>query len=850
MIGTFWNLCRACPSMPVDKLHSEYRSTYRWHEYTGPRQEIIRRPPQPINATTAGGNTGCGGKWVAANPAQFRNEENKMKVETTSGFEPALPRRKKNPALAYKTHEFIVMSDGDGSNDSLDTSVPVDRARSEERGGSRNRGPSRRSKSEGPPGECSGFPGPILSEYHKRYGTGLGPRTHGWVTRRDSDPSKLGQDLLMIASYMPSAGTTQTSGGVLKNAISRISTEYRLQFNWPRGSAQDNATEDIKTHGGTGPPRKSLSMGAIKPTDHISSINNPLAPVHRKKFTDADRQGGGFELEPLVGSTADMLDDEVGEEKIREETWDKGDSAQLRAKFKTEYKKRFRPFSQYDYIEGRFKPKKEEMEPLQLHELPEGDSWYREVIELRKKAGEYKHRGWGTELVPERIAELYNKQMTLWEQVSRRSSLSALSLAATTPRSVSKEEKEKENNNKSSPTKLYSVRKQSPNRTVSMQNKKVEKTEENKKEPQRSRRDMIRHHLERTTGAGRSQSVGPEIPITSEKSSPKRSSRGPNPSKAQMNGPVTTERHSRPTTLSTSAPSRTKSSSGSVKVSDNSKHKYASANKNYDQLHKALTSDRSKKYVEENAGSAEEANKEEEPKSEPLIDMEPVIKSPPEPTRVKSPEQILMRSPEPVNWTVPLDTGKTFTVTQNVLEGEMIGRANSEAKAWTPPAAPLAPPKSAPPQLPETEGWTSSDQEIPDDTTKNLEDPIFRSLEGESEYPEEEKCPVSERPSSSASLLSKTIDEASISLDDPTSQTILEDPVESVETIRKSKILEGNFEPSNENETEDMLRKSSISSASSKSLATDVLDKARTRFDKFWGKGKESPENENVKSTL
>uniref|UniRef100_A0A1B6DQT4 Nuclear protein MDM1 n=2 Tax=Clastoptera arizonana TaxID=38151 RepID=A0A1B6DQT4_9HEMI len=756
MIGTFWNLCRACPSMPVDKLHSEYRSTYRWHEYTGPRQEIIRRPPQPINATTAGGNTGCGGKWVAANPAQFRNEENKMKVETTSGFEPALPRRKKNPALAYKTHEFIVMSDGDGSNDSLDTSVPVDRARSEERGGSRNRGPSRRSKSEGPPGECSGFPGPILSEYHKRYGTGLGPRTHGWVTRRDSDPSKLGQDLLMIASYMPSAG--------------------------------------------------------------------------------------GFELEPLVGSTADMLDDEVGEEKIREETWDKGDSAQLRAKFKTEYKKRFRPFSQYDYIEGRFKPKKEEMEPLQLHELPEGDSWYREVIELRKKAGEYKHRGWGTELVPERIAELYNKQMTLWEQVSRRSSLSALSLAATTPRSVSKEEKEKENNNKSSPTKLYSVRKQSPNRTVSMQNKKVEKTEENKKEPQRSRRDMIRHHLERTTGAvdgallhsptreklepvitrrkdtnpelavnkspqklshntsGRSQSVGPEIPITSEKSSPKRSSRGPNPSKAQMNGPVTTERHSRP--------------------------------------------------MEENAGSAEEANKEEEPKSEPLIDMEPVIKSPPEPTRVKSPEQILMRSPEPVNWTVPLDTGKTFTVTQNVLEGEMIGRANSEAKAWTPPAAPLAPPKSAPPQLPETEGWTSSDQEIPDDTTKNLEDPIFRSLEGESEYPEEEKCPVSERPSSSASLLSKTIDEASISLDDPTSQTILEDPVESVETIRKSKILEGNFEPSNENETEDMLRKSSISSASSKSLATDVLDKARTRFDKFWGKGKESPENENVKSTL
>lgn len=53
------------------------------------------------------------------------------------------------------------------------------------------------------------------------------------------------------------------------------------------------------------------------------------------------------------------------------------------------------------------------------------------------------------------------------------------------------------------------------------------------------------------------------------------------------------------------------------------------------------------------------------------IELEPVVKSPPEPTRVKSPEQILMRSPDPVNWTVPLDTGKTFTVTQNVHEGNI-----------------------------------------------------------------------------------------------------------------------------------------------------------------------------------
>lgn len=51
---------------------------------------------------------------------------------------------------------------------------------------------------------------------------------------------------------------------------------------------------------------------------------------------------------------------------------------------------------------------------------------------------------------------------------------------------------------------------------------------------------------------------------------------------------------------------------------------------------------------------------------------EHIVKSPPEPTRVKSPEQILMRSPDPVNWIVPLDTGKTFTVTQNVRTGKIL----------------------------------------------------------------------------------------------------------------------------------------------------------------------------------
>lgn len=71
----------------------------------------------------------------------------------------------------------------------------------------------------------------------------------------------------------------------------------------------------------------------------------------------------------------------------------------LRKEIKTEYKKRFRPFSQYEYTEGRFTKKKEgDLMATTVPDIPlpgdfppqAGDAWYHEVLELRKKAGEYK----------------------------------------------------------------------------------------------------------------------------------------------------------------------------------------------------------------------------------------------------------------------------------------------------------------------------------------------------------------------------------------------------------------------------------------------------------------------------
>lgn len=123
---------------------------------------------------------------------------------------------------------------------------------------------------------------------------------------------------------------------------------------------------------------------------------------------------------------------------------------------KSEYRVRYRPFSQYEYIDGRFIPgsssqpngggqqepgleKKQEVvaKAVQVSEVDSGGApqpWYKEVVELRKEACNYKCRGWGTDLASPQMSQLYQKQIELYEQTRKRESLSALSLAINSPR--------------------------------------------------------------------------------------------------------------------------------------------------------------------------------------------------------------------------------------------------------------------------------------------------------------------------------------------------------------------------------------------------------------------------------
>ncbi|XP_055847449.1 proteoglycan 4 isoform X11 [Episyrphus balteatus] len=710
MIGSFWNLCRACPSMPVDKLHSEYRSTYRWHEFTGnSRPEVVRRAPVPN---------------------QFGPSN-----------EPPLPRRKKCPELAYKSHEFIIGSEltSDSRNN-----VITNRARPEGRGT-----PSRRSKSEGPPGAVNDRAYPIASETD---GTGVGNTT--------VQPGE--------------------SSGLFKNTISKLSTEYRLQFVWPkvRKSIKGQANDAVEI------PKKSQSMGAIK-----STLTTTMPTVHKKRTTN-QKEATLHELEPLVT--------DVEERKpIESQNTIVG-------------KKSIRPFSQTQDRDVHFTTKKENFgfeqqkkEPFFTDEIDNKnvianghagpplitDEWYKDVVELRKKAGEYKCRGWGTEIDP----TLFKKQKELWDQVSKRSSLSALSLASSIHRPITKEEKEQENNKKFTPFK--SVNKpRVPGQAHLIDNKDESSLP--------ARYSAIRHHLERTTGpdieegallpSPTREKLMPAIPKSreseSQRGSPKKSaaSRHGSPQKGspQKGSPKKTIKSRSqsvgPGVIENESPKRRVRSSSTAPASKTTGKKTP--------VSTPITHVEAERKLRPYDGELAEkeapiAISSFSPQPAPEIPDEPIVKSPPEPTRVKSPEQIIMRSPDPVNWTVPLDTGKTFTVTQNVKEGENYSRPQSEIKASTPVEKPPPAPQSAPPELTE---------QVRMDTWKGAD--------------------FSDPKSSDSPTGGKG---GSIRFDKPVSGSTL-------------RCLD---DPTFESDTTPGL--------SVRNNATDVLEKARDRFDRFWGGSKE-----------
>ncbi|XP_026826741.1 nascent polypeptide-associated complex subunit alpha, muscle-specific form isoform X12 [Ooceraea biroi] len=770
------------------QLHSEYRSTYTWHEYTGPQEHmVVRRAPQPPSTKQPSA------KLQSAKSTEDENSEGPT-------LEPPLPRRKKCPALAYRTHEFITAADG-GGIDVIDSNVVADKE-------------------------------------------------------------------VTVTSALPPSQ--------LSKAISRISTEYRLQFAWPRKQQLMNGETQapIPAAGGptgtAGPPRKSLSMGALKQ----GMAPTGLAPVHKKRPGDFNHKRDGVqasELEPLVGG--------IGT----------------------------------DTIDGA---------------VPEGD---------------------------ERDEDLSDLKITF--------------------RSVTKEEKEKENTRKVMPIASMVTAMPPAGRPSSVQARPIygilqdDTKTDNDRAIARARKDfLIRHHLDRTTGVGDGallpsptrEKLEPVIPRRREdvkehrdeiqprtKSSPKNS---PRTGRSQSLGPTVTDRRS-PKRQPARAPSISKDAKEKEKETkdkDKDQRERSGERERHPRPTAAGPGQRVRWSIREPATPVSSATGLSTPSIPPLppppsgpkpapprrrppqavhrkltaepqlngdvtggdssvastppsqttqgppastaqpspwLDDEPVVKSPPEPTRVKSPEQMIMRSPEPVNWTVPLDTGKTFTVTQNVRE-EPLTRPHSEAKTWAPSSVPSAP-QSAPPELAaqhKSQHSQHSGYKSPESESVSLGS--FSGINGHKDLDSERDSPLPASAQDPPTMPEKVIDiveetkerqspEPSTKpatnlkrLEDPTFQVEKKESGVPMTTATTTTTVTSSASPQQQQQSYRILEAESspqsgggsasgggngsgstisgyhvleapaiVPGSAQRSTASDVLEKARNRFDKFWGKG-------------
>ncbi|TGZ49512.1 Uncharacterized protein DBV15_06334 [Temnothorax longispinosus] len=836
MIGSFWNLCRACPSMPIDKqLHSEYRSTYTWHEYTGPHQEhtVVRRAPQPPPST----------KQPSAKLQSAKSTEDENSEGPT--LEPPLPRRKKCPELAYKTHEFITAADG-GGIDTIDSNVVADK------------------------------------------------------------------EVTATSALPPSQ---------LSKAISRISTEYRLQFAWPKRSQLTNGETQAPVlaagfPGGTaGPPRKSLSMGALK---------QGMAPTGPAPAS---------ELEPLVGRP-DGIDGMVPEGDEREE-----DLSDLKVAFRSvtkeeKEKENTRKVAPIATMLPAGQPSSEQTRPIRgiMQEDMKADNdrfRSRKDFLIRHHLDRTTGVGDGALLpsptreklepvIPRRRDDVKEHRDEIQPRIKsspknspRTGRSQSLGPTVTDRRSPKRQEKEKEIKDKDKehreksgeperhPRPTFLATTAPPHRPlhhakpttttnttniiVTTANSISASTAPVKRSPVKYSVHMTVHH-----------------PPTSGAAAAARPERGVKDLSQRCRG-ANDEAQAK---LARGHPAAAAAAAGDVPSSKSSLDTRSASNRAATTAVQAMTAEPQVNGDVTGGDSSvastppSQTTKAVAPapvtQGSPWLDDEPVVKSPPEPTRVKSPEQMIMRSPEPVNWTVPLDTGKTFTVTQNVRE-EPLTRPHSEAKTWAPSSLPSAP-QSAPPELAaqhksqhsQHSGYKSPESESVSlgsfsginghkDLDSERDSPLPTNVQDVPTKDEKEVTDVEEtKERQSPELSTKSVPGANLRrLEDPTFEVeskreggtpvaITTAPVTTTSSTSPAsqqqsyRVLEaesssqggggsgsvggtagigGSTGGSTASGYHVLEAPAVVPGSAQRSSASDVLEKARNRFDKFWGKG-------------
>ncbi|XP_044006836.1 integrator complex subunit 6 homolog isoform X15 [Aphidius gifuensis] len=897
MIGSFWNLCRACPSMPIDKqLHSEYRSTYTWHEYTGPHQEntVVRRAPQ-------------------------------SQPNSRPTLEPPLPRRKKCPELAYRHHEFISNGNG-GGIDAVDTNIVVDKVR--EVTGSSNLPASQLSKAisristeyrlqfawprraqltngdtisqlpaaGGASGNSGGPPRKSLSMGALKQGIGQTGPAPVHVKKRPGDLDHK-RDGIQASELEPLfANNTDTIDGIVPEGEEHDEQLNELKLNFRSATKEEKDKENIKKIApvtNTMPPAGRPSSVQARPISGIlqedfNTDNERAMARARKDFLfrhHLDRTTGVGDGALLPSPTREKLEPVVP--RRRDESKEPRDDVQSKTKSSPKNSPRT----------GR----SQSLGPLSRspkRQTPRAPSVNKDTKEKEKEHKDKETRDKSGE--PARHPRPMVSGRVRW---SIRESPYSSKKSPVTMSSKSQPLIPPLPPPPSGPTTMLIHKKPSP-------------------KPQRKpflattaipHRPL--HHHAKPTSTTTTSTTSTTSSIINKKKNQMIIPLIKNTTQQCINGNSGTSSLSSGNALSSSSKyhslkknkinsNNNSNNSNLKKIQDNIKVKNSAIKSQITNIDSSKSS--IDKRIKTNHANAVLSAMTAEPQingettvenssiastppsqsvtvpiqatavitSSPWFDDEPVVKSPPEPTRVKSPEQMIMRSPEPVNWTVPLDTGKTFTVTQNVREGELLMRPHSEAKTWATQSINPSAPQSAPPELAhqhkshqhsQHSGYKSPESESVSlgsfsglNGHKDLD-----SIETESPLPSniQDSSTPTQSDKDSIILLEEPQKDVVIKPVAGTNLRCLEDPIFEFERGKNDTVSTTTTTPAptvpgtgyRVLEAEDtnilhgsgtggissgyhVLEAPNLSPGSTQRTATDVLEMARNRFDKFWGK--------------
>ncbi|XP_076177919.1 uncharacterized protein LOC143152095 isoform X6 [Ptiloglossa arizonensis] len=951
MIGSFWNLCRACPSMPIDKqLHSEYRSTYTWHEYTGPHQEhtVVRRAPQPPPTST----TQASAKLQSAKSTEDENNEGPT-------LEPPLPRRKKCPELAYKTHEFITAADG-GGIDAVESNVVADKVR--EVTAQSGLPPSQLSKAISristeyrlqfawprrpqltngetvPPGvTAAGAPAGVQASELEPLVGGTGTDTIDGVVpegdEREEDMSDLkiafrGKKSGRTVRIMDDKGPSKQQEKPFPTAevieLRRLADEYKHR-DWGCGlAAEDEASLWKRVSSNHALNALSLARSVTKEEKEKENTRK-VAPITMTMTMPPAGRPSSVQARPMHG----LLQDDA-----------KADTERAIARARKDFLIRHHLDRTTGVVlldddeffasgDGALlpSPTREKLEPV-IPRRREDTKEHREEVQPKTKSSPKNSPRTGRS---QSLGPCVTERRSPKRQPPRAPSVTKDAREKEKePKDKEKEQREKSGEPERHPRPTgvsvtgpgrvrWSIREPS---TISSTGPSTSvpplppppsgpgPTPFHRRPPQVHRKSFLAttapphrplHHAKpsttNTTTTTTTTTVKPPVkhsvhtsvhhPPTSSAAAAARPDRVKDISRCQ--GP----NEAQPKTARDDPAAAAAAAAAADPSKSSSDSRYAS-----NQAATAVQPMTAEPQINGDATGGDSSVASTPPSqtqppvsataASPWIDDEPVVKSPPEPTRVKSPEQMIMRSPEPVNWTVPLDTGKTFTVTQNVRE-EPLTRPHSEAKTWAPSSLPSAP-QSAPPELAaQHKSQHSQHSGYKSPESESISIGSFSGLNGHKDMDWERDSPLPtraqgistptqvEKESGGAEEESKDQPKSEPSikpvagtnlrcLEDPgfeyerketgqpTTTATMTTPSSSVTPQQGYRILEaespqggtgaggggggvGGVVGSSGGSYHVLEAPTVVPGSAQRSAASEVLEKARNRFDKFWGKG-------------